>query len=65
MNGNVRVEEHNFCFSVKKERQREYCFVEEECRSQFGKELTGTNFAGGVLNINILPGTVLLLVSTA
>ena len=47
-------------FQCEKELQREHCFVEEECRSQFGKKLTGTNFEGGALNT--LPGTVPLLV---
>ena len=27
VNGNVCVEEHNFCFQCEKEQQREYCFV--------------------------------------
>ena len=43
-------------FQCEKELLREYCFVKEKCRRQFGKELAGTNFEGGVLNI--LPVTV-------
>ena len=46
-----------------KELQREYCCIGNQCRSRFGKELTGTTFEGGVLNIS--PLTVQLQVQYA
>ena len=56
MNVSLRLRRgNNFCFSVKR---NDSVSTVEECRSQFGQELTGTNFEGGVFEI--LPGTVLL-----
>ena len=43
MNGNVCEEEQRFSRNAA---------CEGKCRSQFGKELTGATFEGGVLNIS-------------
>ena len=47
-------EEEQRLFFSEKELQRDYYCIGNKCRSQFGKELTGTTFEGGVLNISPL-----------